>query len=223
MSATDDVSTTLADGDTEQRRVWFPEGPEDHPARRAKHRIADHVRDIVLRVSQLDAAALDEARLASLEEQVAQLSEHLGRLPAIQRETGAHASGADGNLFERSPLTGRSNPLAAPLRLEPADGRTLGHATYSAAYEGPAGAVHGGVVIAAFDDLLGVAQAASGLAGMTGTLTVRLVRPSPLHRRIDYEAGIERVEGRKITVWGRSQHGGELLAEASGIFIAPRT
>jgi acyl-coenzyme A thioesterase PaaI-like protein len=82
--------------------------------------------------------------------------------------------------------------------------------------------VHGGFVIAAFDDLLGVAQAASGTAGFTGTLTVRLVARTPLHERIDYEAGVQERSGRKVTVWGRSTLNGELLAEATGIFIAPR-
>lgn len=221
MSTTDDVPVT--DDRSDLERTWFPGDPGHSPARRAKHRIADHLRDIVRLVSQLDVQPLGERTLSSLEGQVADLAAHLYELPAVQREASAHADGADGNLFERSPLTGRSNPLAAPLRLDRSGERTLGHATYNEAYEGPPGAVHGGVVIAAFDDLLGVAQVSSGLAGMTGTLTVRLVRPSPLNERIDYEAGVERVEGRKIAVWGRSFHGGALLAEATGIFVAART
>lgn len=83
--------------------------------------------------------------------------------------------------------------------------------------------MHGGHVIAAFDDLLGVAQAASGTAGFTGTLSVRLVARTPLHERIDYEAAVQSRSGRKVTVRGRSTCAGELLAEATGIFIAPRS
>ena len=75
---------------------------------------------------------------------------------------------------------------------------------------------------AAFDDLLGSAQTLSGSAGYTGTLTVRMLRPTPLGKRIDYEAGVERVEGRKIWAWGTSSCDGERLAEASILFIAPR-
>ena len=99
---------------------------------------------------------------------------------------------------------------------------TCGHATYGEVFEGPPGLVHGGFVISAFDDLLGVAQAASRMAGLTGTLEVRLRRGTPLHRRIDYEAGVASVAGRKITAWGRSLLDGEVLAEATGIFIQPR-
>ena len=98
------------------------------------------------------------------------------------REVGLHSSPHDSSLFERSPLSGRSNPLAAPLVLEFVGEQTFGRATYGDAYEGPPGLVHGGYVISAFDDLLGVAQAASGIAGLTGTLTVKLLRrhaPAP--------------------------------------------
>ncbi len=74
----------------------------------------------------------------------------------------------------------------------------------------------------AFDELLGVAQESSGRAGYTGTLKVVMRRPTPLFERIDYEAGLDRIEGRKVFMWGRSYCGGELLCEAEGIFIAPR-
>ena len=130
--------------------------------------------------------------------------------------------GDDGALLERSGISGRSNPLAAPLQWDMTADRAIGSATYSPAYEGPAGHVHGGFVAAAFDDLLGSAQTLSGSAGYTGTLTVRMLRPTPLEQRIDYEAGVERVEGRKIWVWGTSSCDGEQLAEASILFIAPR-
>jgi hypothetical protein len=100
--------------------------------------------------------------------------------------------------------------------------QTRGHATYPDYYEGPPGLVHGGYVISAFDDLLGVAQAASGIAGFTGTLTVKLLGGTPLNRRIDYQAGVTSVNGRKVIAWGKSFLDGVLLAEAEGIFIEPR-
>ena len=42
---------------------------------------------------------------------------------------------------------------------------TRGHAVWTDAYEGPTHCLHGGFVAAAFDDLLGCAQMASGYAG----------------------------------------------------------
>jgi acyl-coenzyme A thioesterase PaaI-like protein len=97
-----------------------------------------------------------------------------------------------------------------------------GHATYGPAYEGPSGFVHGALVTGAFDELLGQVQMLSGSAGFTGTLTVRLHRPTPLARRIDYEGAVDRVEGRKIFCRGRSTCDGELLSEAEAVFIGRR-
>jgi acyl-coenzyme A thioesterase PaaI-like protein len=79
--------------------------------------------------------------------------------------------------------------------------------------------VHGGVVAGAFDEILGVAQMASGRAGYTGTLEVRYHRVTPLHTLITYEAGVDRHEGRKLYMWARSTADGELLAEATGVFV----
>jgi acyl-coenzyme A thioesterase PaaI-like protein len=143
--------------------------------------------------------------------------------PSLQGLGGlALVGGDDSALLERSPFSGRSNPLAAPMHLH-ADGElTRGWAVWTEPYEGPPNTLHGGFVAAAFDDLMGFAQAASGTAGYTGTLTVRMHRPTPLLERIDYEAGVDRVEGRKIYVWGTAKLGDVLLAESQILFIEPR-
>lgn len=221
------MTATSGDGrpgpDEALRRRWWPEHPVPSERRAAKHRLTDTVREIVRAVSQLDVESAGEIDLAVVQSLADDLGARLGAMPDLSRHGGASsAPGDDGALFERSPLTGRSNPLATPLDLWFEGDRTYGSTIFNEAYEGPPGTVHGGFVISAFDDLLGVAQAASGQAGMTGTLSVRLSRPTPLHRRIDYEAGVTRVEGRKILAWGRSHHDGELLAEAEGVFIARR-
>lgn len=188
--------------------------------RRRKHVLADHVRALVSDVLMLDAEATEEAALASAEEHLISLRRELAAMPDL-RGVGLHLAPHDASLFERSPVTGRCNAHAVPLEVWVDGDLTRGHASYGDAYEGPPGRVHGGYVVAAFDDLLGVAQAASGVAGFTGSLTVRLSAPTPLNARIDYEAGVTSVAGRKVVVWGRSFCRGVLLAEAEGTFIEP--
>ncbi len=201
-------------------RAWFPQDVAPSPAQRTKHSLADHLRALIADVLMLDANAATEHDLAEAERLLAAAQHHLGRLARV---TSLFASEQDASLFERSPLSGRANALATPLTVTFDGHLTRAHASYGDAYEGPPGCVHGGHVIAAFDDLLGVAQAASGTAGFTGTLTVKLVGRTPLHQRIDYEAGVQSQEGRKVVAWGRSSCRGELLAEATGIFIVPKT
>jgi hypothetical protein len=206
---------------TDPRERWFPEDPPPSPRRTRKHALADEVRGLIGDVLMLDIDHVTEEQLVEVEERMALARKAFAGLPDI-REVGLHLAGSDSSLFERSPLSGRSNAQAAPLALEFHGDLTRGHATYGETYEGPPGLVHGGYVIAAFDDLLGVAQAASGVAGFTGTLEVKLRLGTPLHRRIDYEAGVSSHEGRKVVAWGRSLLDGVVLAEATGIFIEPR-
>ncbi|HET9443107.1 MAG TPA: PaaI family thioesterase, partial [Acidimicrobiales bacterium] len=122
--------------------------------------------------------------------------------------------------FDSSPLIGRTNPLAPPMELQVVEGRVVGQARFGSAYEGPPGAVHGGFVAAAFDEVLGMAQSMSGKPGMTGTLTVRYRRPTPLHTDLRFEAELVRTEGRKIFTTGRVHAGDEMTAEAEAVFIS---
>ena len=204
------------------QRAWFPVDDAPSPRRLRKHALADEVRALVADVLYLDVEDADDEALTEAESRLADARKAIASLPDIRDKGGVYGNRGDASLFERSPLSGRCNALAAPLVLEFDGGRTLGHATYGEAYEGPPGSVHGGFVISAFDDLLGVAQAASGTAGFTGTLTVKLLARTPLHERIEYEAGVQEHSGRKVVAWGRSTLRGETLAEATGIFIAPR-
>jgi len=189
-----------------------------------KHALTRAVKRVIELSALLDVDAVPVDTVERVTAEIDAVADRLAALPSLLAKGGlASCGGHQGALLERSGISGRSNPLAAPVQWVTADdGITRGWATYSAAYEGPAGALHGGFVAAAFDDLLGSAQTASGSAGYTGTLTVRMLRPTPLHRRIDYTAGVDRVDGRKIWVWGTAECAGVRLAECEILFIAPR-
>ena len=205
------------------RDLWIAQQPPEKGRRAQKHQLVGQVKEIVERAALLDIDELDEDQMADLIEATAGLATELDRQPSLRERGGlAKAGGDHWVLTERSGISGRSNPLAPPMVLTQDGEITRGHATYGAAYEGPPDCLHGGFVAAAFDDLLGCAQMTSGQAGFTGTLTVRMVAPTPLFRRIDYSAGVEWTEGRKIMCWGKSFDGDRLLAEATCLFITPK-
>lgn len=200
-----------------------PLDPEARKRRQLKHDLAEQARRAVEGVAMLDALACGGAEFQALIEATRGLADRLEDLPNL-REYGGAALGPAGAsaLDERSPISGQGNPIAPPMHLECDGVTTWGHATYGIAYEGPPLHVHGGWVIAAFDELLGVAQAVSGQPGMTGTITVVLRGPTPLHQRIDYEGWVDRVEGRKVFAKGEARLDGRVLAEAEAVFIAPK-
>ena len=195
--------------------------PDDERRRAAKRRLVDETRRLIEEVALLDAASVDDADIDALSTRVAGAADAVAAHPSLRQHGGLYsAPGFASRLFERSPIAGESNPLAPPLRLW-ADGETTrGQAVYGAAYEGPPGILHGGVVAGAFDEVLAMAQTASGRAGYTGTITIRMRRPTPLHQTIAYEGGVERVEGRKIFAWAKSSVDGQTLVEGDGVFIA---
>jgi hypothetical protein len=224
----DDVPETGPDDylrlPSEAISTWLLTPGEDTPGRQAKHDLVAHVRTLINAVTMLAVSDLDGVGLAAVANLTAQVQgtvEGLGRLPQLPGGP-SDAGGDDARLLERSGITGQSNPLSPPLHLTLSKERVDGWAEYPQQYEGPPGCVHGGFVAAAFDDLLGAAQMLSGGAGFTANLNIQMLRPTPLGRRIDYEAGLESVDGRKIWVWGKSRHGDTLLAEARGLFVSPR-
>ena len=205
------------------RSTYDPHDPVEDSPRASKHALVRAVKRLIELTAHLDVHECDLSQVDALTVDIDAISDRLEPLPSLHAKGGLGAVGGDdGALLERSGISGRSNPLAAPVQWVMHDDTAVGWATYSPAYEGPMGHVHGGFVAAAFDDLMGSAQTLSGLAGYTGTLTVRMLRPTPLGRRIDYEAGIIRVEGRKIFVWGTASCDGERLAEAEIVFISPK-
>lgn len=203
------------------RSQWFPPEGSASPPYAAKHRIVDHVRFFTEALVGAEVAAVDPAELAELEDAFASLRKRVEALPDVRRRGSmAKMPLPDGSLIERSPVSGRGNALSLPLHYEFDGETTRAWAVFSRAYEGPPGGVHGGYVAAAFDELLGVAQMVTGLAGFTGTLTVRYHRLTPVGERVEYEARPGDRDGRKITMCATARAGGQVVAEAEGLFIA---
>ena len=91
--------------------------------------------------------------------------------------------------------------------------------TFSAAHTGPPGSVHGGYVAGAFDEVLGWACAKSGNPAVTGKLTVRYRRATPLGVPVEFHAPWPRVVGKRVHVHATLSAGGEVTAEADGLFV----
>lgn len=164
--------------------------------------------------------------LAPLVEQARALGDGLAGLSNVHAlAPGAVHRPYDPNRF--NPVSGPSNPIAPPLQMwvisdgedGPEGRRTQGRVRFGTAYQGPPGHVHGAMVAAMYDDLLGRSQLA---AGFTGSITVQFRRPTPLHRDLDVRAWVDRVDGRKRWVHGTCHLDGVLLTEAEGLFISPR-
>jgi acyl-coenzyme A thioesterase PaaI-like protein len=188
--------------------------------------LADAVRDLIHRMVATAAPVEVFAGVAEDLREVARRFEPYPKEYLYQgvRESALADAGSVGSdyegPFDLSPLMGRANPLAPPLRLQVHDDRVSGTATFASAYEGPPGCVHGGFVAAAFDELLGLVQMLGGQPGMTGRLSVDYRSPTPLNTELHLEGWIDRVEGRKTFCRGEIRVDDRLCAEAEGLFVS---
>src|SRR5215472_11376484 len=179
----------------------------------AMRRVIDHLVQVAAPEDDLSAAADARERYAK----------RLSKYPISRSYEGFAESANAGDphaFFDHSPLIGIANPLAPPVRLAVLGEKVEGRVTFGVPYEGPPGHVHGGFLAAAFDEVLGMAQSLTGNPGMTGTLTIRYRRPTPLLTELVFEAWVDRVDGRKIFTHGTVSTNGPLTAEADGLFVA---
>ncbi|NCF19473.1 MAG: hypothetical protein GWP63_14620 [Haliea sp.] len=118
-----------------------------------------------------------------------------------------------------SPVTGKRNPIAPPIRMWKEGNEVHGEATFSPTYAGPPDSVHGGIIAAVFDEVLSMANVITGKAGFTGTLTIRYHRKTPLNTSIELWGVNERQDERKQFSRGEMRVNGEVTASAEGLFI----
>ncbi|HZU79129.1 MAG TPA: PaaI family thioesterase [Acidimicrobiales bacterium] len=195
-------------------RPWLESGEAVDP----RFTLADAVRRLTRAVVGL---AVPDELLRAAAAELAQIADRLegsappGRRPRRQPDPAGHPQ----DFFPTSPIIGFANPVAPPVLVEAAAGGLVGRAYFDYQYEGPPGCVHGGVIAMVFDELLGAATIAAGCPGMTGTLTIRYRKPTPLRSPLRLEARVDRREGRKIFAKGSIFREETVLAEAEGIFI----
>lgn len=196
-------------------------GPDaSHPPGPELRRLADAVRRVTDQVVRTHAPPEVLADAAATVEQAAALLEPLTP-PWAPSMPAAPLSDLDPHVyFPFSPMVGWYSPLAPPLECEVGDGRVVAHATLGAAYEGPPGCVHGGVIAGLFDEVLGIANITAGVGAMTGTLTIRYRSPTPLYADLRLEGRTDRIEGRKVYTLGTLHADDRLCAEAEGIFVS---
>ena len=172
----------------------------------------------------LVAAELDDDEIDAASARAEQLADHLEQLAAGQRRQRRQPDprGRAQEFLPTSPVIGLANAVAPPVEIELVEGEIRGRGWFDYPYEGPPTCVHGGIIALVLDEVLGAANIAAGAPGMTGTLTIRYRKPTPLRtelRIVGRHQGRDPGSSRKIRAWGGIYVGDTLTAEAEGIFV----
>lgn len=195
-------------------------GTGDDPvfASPARAELAQSLRELI--EASMTARNASEAELARATELVRTATAALGRPPVLGGP--GYTPSSHGDYLPRSPVVGESSPLSPRFDWSVDAGRVCVVGQFGAAYEGPPGCVHGGMIALAFDEVLGIVNIANDCPGMTGTLTIRYRSPTPLYTPLRFDAWLERRDGRRIQSKAQLFAGDRLCAEADGLFVQPR-
>lgn len=193
------------------------------------HDLVTRTRDLVEAVVLTD---VDDATRADAANAIASITE---ALRARQRPDPLllvrHEDGRIESLLNAG--SGRLNPQAPPIEwierpTEPGPGAephlvtVQARCTYTAAHAGSPSRVYGGVLALTLDEVLGIAVNASGVSGMTVSLTVALKGGTPFGVPVDIVARCTGFEGRKSFATGEVLVDGVVTAEASAIYVGER-
>lgn len=170
--------------------------------------LADELRALARQLHEVHAD--DDRRTTAynlLREAREQLSVGERRLRWYEQQ--ADADGRRARNRDLSAWSGALNAVAPPMRLEVGerDGQPamLGHVRLSRLREGPPGKVHGGVLAGLFDEIMGAAQRlGGGEGGMTGRLTVRYRKPTPLETDLQFRAWIHDERPTRVIIRAES-------------------
>ena len=165
---------------------------------------------------------VDAEEVAAVRAQIDEATERL-RAKQIDGAFGVRYTSDGDRMPWGNPAIGIRNPMAPPLVIvKDPDGSVRTDFHVGAAFEGPPGHVHGGMVAMVLDHVLGeVAAGDSDRPRFTGTLTIRYLRATPLGE-LHAEGRITRVEGIKAFAAGHVSDGQGVTAEAEGVFILPK-
>jgi acyl-coenzyme A thioesterase PaaI-like protein len=201
---------------------FLPKGYQLPPRDTAEARLGDAVRRL------MDASVLtdadDDERLAvanALDVISSQLEGADGERLALGTRWPSREKMVAGDRAH-NPVAGSANPLSPPLLVQVGDNdEVYAEITMRPIHEGPPGGVHGGWVATLLDQLLGVANIASGNPSMTGELTIRYRKPTPIGVPLTLRSRTDSVDGRRVRTSGEILVDGEVCAEAVGLFIRP--
>jgi acyl-coenzyme A thioesterase PaaI-like protein len=146
--------------------------------------------------------------------QLTQLADRLGAYAVPERQQLA------GHIAE---LPGRGQAMAPVIHIEEhSEFSARGHVTFGRFYLGGNGAVHGGAIPLAFDELMGRLANTGRSPSRTAFLRVDYRHIAPVETRLSIEARFDSESGRKRFLSGRIRDGDTVCADAEGLFVALR-
>jgi len=186
----------------------------------ARQRLASATRALNEKLVSTD---IDPELAAALTEKIEGLTAELSKAQQVDGLVDMAKRGERGTIDdvmgELVSVGGRSHPCSPELLWQEASNRITGTVRFNQAFEGPPGHVHGGWVAGVLDHIMGMTHVRTGHPGMTGGLSVRYLKPTPLNQLIEISAEATELDDKRTEVKGTMRCGETTTATAEAIFV----
>ena len=198
----------------------YDSGSQEATYWQARQRLASATRALNEKLVSTD---IDPELAAALTEKIEDLTEELSQAQQVSGLVDMARRGQRGTIDdvmgELVSVGGRSHPCSPELRWQEAPNQIMGTVRFSQAFEGPPGHVHGGWVAGVLDHLMGMTHVRTGYPGMTGGLSVRYLKPTPLNQAIEVSAQATELDDKRTEVKAEMRFGETTTATAEAIFV----
>ena len=198
----------------------YDPGSQEATYWQARQRLASATRALNEKLVSTD---IDPELAAALAEKIEDLTAELSQAQQVTGLVDMAKRGQRGTIDdvmgELVSVGGSSHPCSPELRWQEASNRITGTVKFSQAFEGPPGHVHGGWVAGVLDHLMGMTHVRTGHPGMTGGLSVRYLKPTPLNQRIGVSAQATELDDKRTEVKAEMRFGETTTAKAEAIFV----
>jgi molybdopterin converting factor small subunit/acyl-coenzyme A thioesterase PaaI-like protein len=174
----------------------------------------------------ISAHEADDATLHRISEFIADVMPALAGTARRERIVPTFGEGAsiDTKAKGRHPMddravAGPANATSVDFQARREGDEVVADACFGAAFEGAPGRVHGGMVAAVFDDLVGFILGMVGQPGFTGRITVVYKAPVPTERPVEFRARMRERTERTLIVDAEVRLGELLLATCEATMV----
>ena len=198
----------------------YDPGSQEATYWQARHRLAAATRALNEKLISTDIAPeLADALTEKIEDLTAELDQAEQVNGLVDMAKRSERGTIDNVMGELVAMAGRSHPCSPELLWQEEPNRIIGTVTFGQAFEGPPGHVHGGWVAGVLDHLMGMTHVRTGHPGMTGGLSVRYLKPTPLNQLIEVSADATELDDKRTEVKAEMRCGETTTATAEAIFV----
>ena len=123
------------------------------------------------------------------------------------------------DIYPDSSFVSGNNTDSMQMKPEIKNRKVYAKYSFAKRFEGGPGLVHGGILSAALDDMMGYATVTHNLPCVTANLNVNFIIPTPVEREFELYAWVKDIDGKKVYTESVIQSKDTIHVESSALFI----